>query len=147
MWNFKVTGQPLDPRALEKALENPENGGVVTFLGVVRRHSLGKEVSYLEYEAYEPMCAKIMARIAQELAERWDVQDVGIWHRTGRVEIGEASLLVVTAYPHRKEAFEAAMYCVDRIKEILPVWKKEVWTDGESWVEGSAHVSRLEPTT
>lgn len=141
MWSFRVTDQPLDPRALEQELADPRNGGVVTFLGVVRNHSLGKEVSYLEYEAYEPMCAKVMAQIAQEIADRWGVRHVGIWHRTGRVEIGEASLLVVTAYPHRREAFEAAMYCVDRIKEVLPVWKKEVWTDGESWVEGSAHVT------
>lgn len=140
MWNFKVTDQELDPRELEAALAKPENGGVVTFLGVVRNHSLGKEVSYLEYEAYQPMAEKVMAKIAQEIADRWNVQEVGIWHRTGRVDIGEASLLVVTAYPHRREAFEAAMYCVDRIKEILPVWKKEVWSDGESWVEGSTHV-------
>lgn len=144
MWNFRVTDQPLDPRELEAALANDENGAVVTFFGNVRRHSLGKEVSYLEYEAYQPMAEKIMAKIAQEIGDRWDLHEVGIWHRTGRVELGETSLLIVVAHPHRKEAFEAAAYCVDRIKEILPVWKKEVWTDGESWVEGSTHVE-LEP--
>ncbi len=147
MWDFRVTDEPLDPRALERALENRENGAVVTFLGVVRLHSLGKEVEYLEYEAYEPMAKKVMGVIAQELADRFGVLDVGIWHRTGRVNILETSLLVVVAHPHRAEAFAAAQYCVDRIKEILPVWKKEVWTDGESWVEGSAHVSPLEATT
>ena len=140
MWNFRVTDQPLDPRELEAALENHENGAVVTFFGNVRRHSLGREVSYLEYEAYQPMAEKIMAKIVQEIGDRWDLHDVGIWHRTGRVNLGETSLLIVVGYPHRKEAFEAAAYCVDRIKEILPVWKKEVWTDGESWVEGSTHV-------
>ena len=142
---FKVTEAVLEPRALEQLLQNPENGAVVTFQGVVRRQSRGKVVSYLEYDAYAPMAEKVMAQIAQEVTQRWGIHDIGIWHRTGRLEIGDASLLVVVASPHRKEAFEACHYAVDRIKAIVPVWKKEVWEDGESWVEGEVLVSDHAP--
>jgi len=133
---FRITRDVLEPRALEQLLVNPENGAVVTFQGVVRRHSRGKVVSYLEYEAYAPMAEKMMAQISREVAERWDIREIGIWHRTGRLEIGETSMVVVVASPHRKEAFEACRYTVDRVKTIVPIWKKEVWEDGESWVEG-----------
>ena len=138
---FKITPDVLDPRDLEKLLDNAANGAVVTFQGVVRNNSRGKTVSYLEYDAYAPMAVKMMERIAGEVAEKWDIHDMGIWHRTGRLEIGEASLVVVVASPHRKEGFEACHYTVDRIKTIVPIWKKEVWTDGESWVEGDLLVS------
>lgn len=137
---FKVTEEPLDPRALELLLEDPECGALVTFQGVVRRHSRGKVVDYLVYDAYAPMAEKVMAQIADEAKARWPVRQLGIWHRTGRLEIGETSLLVVVGSVHRKEAFEAGLWTIDRIKEILPVWKKEVWEDGESWVEGDVLV-------
>ncbi|MBI2888132.1 MAG: molybdenum cofactor biosynthesis protein MoaE [Chloroflexi bacterium] len=133
---FKITTEALDPRALEALLVTQEDGAVATFQGVVRIHSRGKVVSYLEYDAYAPMAEKVMAQIAQEVADRWDVRRVGVWHRTGRLEIGETSMVVVVASPHRKEAFEACRYVVDRVKAIVPIWKKEVWEDGESWVEG-----------
>jgi len=138
---FKVTDDPLDPRELERELDKPENGAVVTFQGVVRNHSRGRTVSYLEYDAYAPMATKVMAQIAEEIKARWPITDIGIWHRTGRLEIGETSLLVVVTSGHRKEAFEACHHAVDRIKEIVPVWKKEVWDNGESWVEGDVLVA------
>ena len=138
---FRITPDVLDPRALEKLLENPADGAVVTFQGVVRDNSRGKTVSYLEYDAYAPMAVKMMERIAAEVAQKWDIHDVGIWHRTGRLEIGEVSMVVVVASPHRREGFEACLYAVDRIKTIVPIWKKEVWTDGERWVEGDLLVS------
>lgn len=138
---FKVTEDVLDPRALERELDKPENGAVVTFQGVVRDNSRGRTVSYLEYDAYAPMATKVMTQIAGEIKAKWPVTDVGIWHRIGHLEIGEASLLVVITAGHRKEAFEACHHCVDRIKEIVPVWKKEVWDNGESWVEGDVIVA------
>ncbi len=138
---FKVTDEPLDPRELEQELDKPENGAVVTFQGVVRNNSRGRTVSYLEYDAYAPMATKVMAKIADEIKAKWPVTDVAIWHRTGRLEIGEASLLVVVTAGHRAEAFKACHYCVDRIKEDVPVWKKEVCPDGESWIEGDVMVA------
>ena len=138
---FKITTDALDPRSLEQLLVTPEDGAVVTFQGVVRLLSRGKNVSYLEYDAYAPMAEKMMAQIAQEVAQRWAIQHVGIWHRTGRLEIGETSMVVVVASPHRKEGFEACRYIVDQVKTIVPIWKKEVWEDGESWVEGDVLVS------
>ena len=140
--SFKVTEEVLDPRALERELESGDNGAVVTFLGVVRNNSRGRTVSYLEYDAYAPMAIKVMSQIAEEVKARWPITDLGVWHRIGRLEIGDASLLVVVTSPHRKEAFEACHNAVDRIKEIVPVWKKEVWNDGESWVEGDILVGR-----
>ena len=141
---FKITEDPLDPRELERLLDRPENGAVVTFQGVVRNNSRGRAVSYLEYDAYEPMAKKVMAQIADEIKAKWPVTDVAIWHRIGRLEIGEASLLVVVTSGHRREGFEACLSTVDRIKEILPIWKKEVWDNGESWVEGDVLVADRE---
>lgn len=133
---FKVTDEPLDSRALEEAVMSEANGALVTFQGVTRRHSRGKRVSYLEYEAYRPMAEKKLQEIGQEIAKKWPIGAIAIHHRVGRLEIGETSLLVVVASPHRKEAFAACRYAVDRIKTVVPIWKKEVWEDGESWVEG-----------
>lgn len=134
--NVHITADILDPRALEQSLTKPEHGAVVTFQGVVRNNALGRKVAYLEYQAYAPMAEKVLRQIIGEVAERWSIADMGVWHRTGRLEIGETSLLVVVCSPHRKEAFEACGYAVDRIKAIVPIWKKEVAEDGESWVEG-----------
>ena len=138
---FIVTEESLEPRKLEALLESPANGAIVTFQGVVRNHSRGKTVSYLEYDAYAPMATKVMAQIAEEAKQRWPITDLGIWHRIGHLEIGQASLLVVVTAAHRKECFEACHWTVDRIKEDVPVWKKEVWADGESWVEGDVLVA------
>jgi len=142
--HFRVTDEPLNPRTLEGFLAKPENGAVVTFQGVVRVHSRGRIVDYLEYDAYAPMATKVMAQIGDEIHARWPITDFAVWHRTGRLEIGEASLLVVVTSPHRKEAFEACTWAVDRIKEIVPVWKREVWDDGSSWVEGDVLVADRE---
>ncbi len=122
----KITSEILDPRELERLLTNPGNGAVVTFQGVVRNNAQGRKVAYLEYEAYAPMAEKVLRQIIGEVAERWDIHEMGVWHRTGHMEIGETSLLVVICSPHRKEAFEAIAYAVDRIKAIVPIWKKEV---------------------
>ncbi len=142
---FKITRDVLDPSALVSEMTKDTDGAVITFLGVVRKYSRDKEVLYLEYEAYEEMAEKVLVEIGEEVRAKWPIGQIAIHHRVGRLEIGEASLLVVVTSPHRKEAFEACQHAVERIKEILPIWKKEVWEDGSSWVEGDELVSQRLP--
>ena len=137
-----VTRDHLHPEAVTATVENQSNGGVVTFLGTTRNKTRGRQVLQLEYEAYEGMANKMLTRIADEIRERWGIVHVSIAHRFGRLEVGDVSLVVAVAAPHRREAFAAAQYAVDRIKEEAPIWKKEFYTDGEIWVEGYAdHLS------
>jgi molybdopterin synthase catalytic subunit len=133
---FEVTAEALDPQRLVEHVRSDETGAVALFYGVVRNNNLGRRVLYLEYDAYPEMATKVMRQIADEIAARWPVTGVAIQHRTGRLEIGEASLLVAVSSPHRKEAFEACHALVDRFKEVVPIWKKEVWEGGEEWIEG-----------
>lgn len=143
---FKITRDVLDPQALVSDLTKDTDGAILTFVGVVRKQSRGKEVLYLEYEAYEEMAEKVLAEIGDEVKARWPIGQIAIHHRIGRLEIGEASLLVVVTSPHRKEAFEACHHAVERIKQILPMWKKEVWEDGSSWIEGDELASQRLPS-
>jgi molybdopterin synthase catalytic subunit len=133
---FQVTQEPLDPQRLVNLVRRDESGALALFYGAVRNHSQGRRVIYLEYDAYPSMAVKKMRQVAEEVRSRWDITDMAISHRIGRLEVGETSLLVAVSAAHRREAFEACHYAVDRIKEIVPVWKKEVWEGGESWVEG-----------
>jgi molybdopterin synthase catalytic subunit len=134
---FRVTVEVLDPVALSSLVARTNAGAVVLFSGIVRDNNLGRSVEYLEYDAYPPLAERTLAAIAVEAQSRWNLTGVAIYHRVGRLEIGEASLLVAVSAPHRAEAFEACHYCVDRVKQIVPVWKKEVWEGGESWIEGT----------
>jgi molybdopterin synthase catalytic subunit len=134
---FELTREPLDPAPLVNAVRKDESGAVAVFYGVVRNENLGRRVKYLEYDAYPEMAVKKMREVADEVRKKFPITDVGILHRMGRVEIGETSLLVAVSSPHRKEAFEACHYAVDRVKHIVPVWKKEVWEDGSEWTEGN----------
>lgn len=133
---FEVTADPLDPQRLVDHVRRDEAGAVALFYGVVRDHNMGRKVDHLEYDAYPEMATKVMRQIADEIKERWPVTDIAIQHRTGRLEIGETSLLVAVSSPHRREAFEACHALVDRFKEVVPIWKKEVWEGGEEWIEG-----------
>ena len=133
---FEVTSEPLDPERLVRHVRRDESGAVALFLGVVRDNSMGRRVLYLEYDAYPEMAARVMREIAAEAKARWPITDIAIQHRTGRLEIGETSLVIAVSSPHRKEAFEACHHLVDRFKEVVPVWKKEVWEGGEVWIEG-----------
>jgi molybdopterin synthase catalytic subunit len=133
---FEITSEPLDPAPLVAAVRRDESGAVALFYGVVRNENMGRGVLYLEYDAYPEMALKKMREVADEVRAKFPITDIGITHRTGRLEIGETSLLVAVSSGHRKEAFEACHYAVDRIKQIVPVWKKEVWEDGEEWIEG-----------
>lgn len=149
---FLVTDQPLDTHAVEAAVAHPGAGAIVVFSGVVRDNNLGKDVTYLVYEAYPPMAEKVMAQIGAEIEARWPGARTAMAHRTGRLEIGEASVVIAVSTPHRADAFAACKYAIDRLKEIVPVWKKEVWQGGEYWIEGAtpsvegeaAAVQRLE---
>jgi molybdopterin synthase catalytic subunit len=131
-----VTPDALDPEKLVSHVRKDEAGAVVLFYGVVRDNNLGRRVDYLEYDAYPEMAEKVMRDLAADIMGRFPVTDIAIQHRTGRLEIGEASLLVAVSSPHRKEGFAAAAALVDRFKEVVPVWKKEVWEGGEEWIEG-----------
>lgn len=131
---FEVTSDKIDVNQVVEAARRDEDGGVVTFVGVVRNHNRGKPVLYLEYEAYPEMALGKMREIGQEIADRWGLHHVAIVHRTGRIEVGEASVVIAVAAPHRREAFEACHYAIDRLKETVPVWKKEVYADGEEWI-------------
>jgi molybdopterin synthase catalytic subunit len=131
----EMTEEPLDDDRLVALVERPEAGAIVTFAGVVRNHSRGRTVLYLEYDAYREMAERQMRRIAEEAATRWECR-VALQHRVGRLEIGEPSVLVAVSSAHRAAAFDACRYVIDTLKETVPIWKKEVWEGGEVWIEG-----------
>jgi molybdopterin synthase catalytic subunit len=135
---FKITEAPIVLEEVTKAVVRPPCGAVVTFVGVVRNESRGKRVSYLEYEAYPPMAEKQMRQVAQEIAERWPaVVAVALVQRVGRLQVGDVAVVIAVSTAHRDEGcFEACRYAIDRLKEIVPVWKKEVGPEGTEWVEG-----------
>jgi len=134
----RLTDEPIDVRAVEAAVAHAGAGAICTFQGVVRDHNLGRAVDHLEYEAFPEMALGAMERIADEVASRWPGARAAIVHRTGRLAIGEASVVIAVSTPHRAEAFEACRYAIDTLKTTVPVWKKEVWSDGEAWIEGVA---------
>ena len=133
---FEVTADPLDARRLEAAVSHKGAGAICTFTGVVRDSSRGRSVTHLDYEAYAEMATAQMRRIADEIAEQWPEARVAMAHRTGRLEIGEASVVVCVSCPHRAEAIAACRWGIDRLKESVPIWKKEHAADGTYWIEG-----------
>ena len=132
-----LTDQPLDADALGKLVMRPSDGGLVVFSGVVRNNSEDRAVRYLEYEAYREMALPKLEQVQRETLDRWPMASVAMAHRLGRMEIGETSVIVAASAPHRAEAFEAGRYAIDRLKEIVPIWKKEFFEEGESWPAGS----------
>ncbi len=130
-----LSDRPLVPEEVVARVTGPDAGGVVTFVGNVRDHARGRSIRYLEYEAYPEMAVREMEKIAEAAAERWPGTRVAIGHRSGHLEIGDLAVVVVAAAPHRAEAFEACRYAIDTLKETVPIWKKEVATDGEYWVD------------
>jgi molybdopterin synthase catalytic subunit len=140
---YKITQEKLSIDDLYKIVLKDSHGAVATFAGVVRDHSGDKRTDYLEYEAYTDMAEKKMAEIGGEVGEKWGIDDMAILHRVGRLEIGEISVLIAVASPHRVEAFAACKYAIDRLKETVPIWKKEVGEDGNYWVEGPVSASKI----
>lgn len=136
---FKITPEVITEVDVREVVESPESGAVVLFLGTVRNNTNGRKVKHLEYEAYAPMAEKKMEEIGEEINEKWGIQSVAIVHRVGKLEIGEVSVAVGVASPHRRDGFEACQYAMDRLKQIVPIWKREVWEDGEAeWVKPDA---------
>lgn len=131
---FTVTEDELDRRRIEKLVAGPDTGAVVTFAGTVRDNARGMTVSALDYEAYSSAAEKMLARVGSEVADRWPEVRIAISHRTGHLVPGEASVVIVTASPHRENAYTANAWAIARIKEIVPIWKKEWYEDGSSWV-------------
>lgn len=127
---------PINREALVRQLRKDYDGAIITFDGVVRNNAMGKTVRYLEYEAYEPMALRQMEDIRRTAKERWPISEMAIVHRLGRMEIGESSVLIVVTSPHRRAAFEACRFGIDTLKQSVPIWKKEFYTDGEAWIEG-----------
>ena len=136
---IEVTHEPLDPEAVTRKVVKDTNGAVVTFLGTTRDNFEGKRVITLEYEAFEEMAVKKLEEIRQGLMAEFQIEDIAIAHRIGRVDIGQISLVVAVASPHRKEAFLACHEAVDRLKSTVPIWKKEIYEDGSRWVACEDH--------
>lgn len=132
-----ITSDPLDSDACTKAVTFPDAGGLVVFVGNVRNITKGKPVKHLVFEAYEKMAIKEMAKIVDEARLEWDLKKMVIHHRTGLIQVGEAAVVIACSSAHRKAAFEACEYAIDRLKVTVPIWKKEFFEDGEVWV--SAH--------
>jgi molybdopterin synthase catalytic subunit len=133
---FEIVHDILDVRTLALQVASQSDGAIVTFSGIVRGTNQGKKVLFLEYEAYPEMATKMMERIGKEILETWGLSSVRMQHRVGRLNVGETSVVVVVAAPHRDDAFAACHYAIDRLKRIVPIWKKEVFDDGEVWVAG-----------
>jgi MoaE-MoaD fusion protein len=133
---FELTRDPLDARRLEAAVSHAGAGAICTFTGVVRDNSRGRSVTHLDYEAYAEMATAQMRKIADEIADKWPEARVEMAHRTGKLEIGEASVVVSVSCPHRAEAIAACKFGIDRLKESVPIWKKEHAADGTYWIEG-----------
>ncbi len=129
--------EPLDAAAVAAAVAHPGCGAVTTFIGLVRNQNVGRHVLFLDYEAFAPLALKSFERIADEAAERWPSTQLAIHHRVGRVNIGEASVAIAAASPHRADAFAVARYAIERIKQITPIWKHEHFEGGEVWIEGA----------
>lgn len=134
---FEIWDKELSLDACLRAVQHGGAGAVVTFLGIVRNNSRGKSVNALEYDAYKPMAERKLREIGEEINRRWNVR-CAILHRVGRLAVGEVSVIIAVAAPHRAEAFDACRYAIERIKEIVPIWKKEFADSGEWWVEGGA---------
>ncbi|MBC7923903.1 MAG: molybdenum cofactor biosynthesis protein MoaE [Ferruginibacter sp.] len=133
-----LTDQPIAVADVIAAVQSDRAGAVDVFIGVVRNRSQSKNVVRLEYEAYEAMALRKLRELAAEAKMRWPVEEVAIVHRKGVLQVGEVAVVVAVSTPHRKEAFEACQYLIDTLKEVVPIWKKEVYEDGETWIAAHA---------
>ena len=134
---FELTADPIDITSVARRIVPPECGATVTLDGYVRRFTKGRESLYLVYEAYEPMALKEMAKLIERAKSDFTIAAVGIVHRLGKLDIGETSVVISVAAPHRKAAFAACEWLIRELKRTVPIWKKEVFADGEVWVEGA----------
>ncbi len=133
---FEITTEPLDVGAIARRVVPPNCGATVTLDGYVRQFTKGRETLYLEYEGYEPMALKEMEKLVVQAHGKFEIENIGIVHRLGKLEIGETSVVIAVASPHRRAAFEACEWLIKELKRTVPIWKKEVYADGETWIEG-----------
>jgi len=133
---FRLVRDPIDIQSVVAALQNPEDGAVVVFDGVVRNNARGKAVKFLEYDSYESMALKKIEEIGSRAKSEFEIRDISIVHRLGHMDVGECSIVIAVASAHRGAAFDACRFAIDTIKQIVPIWKKEFYEDGEVWIEG-----------
>lgn len=131
---FQIVEEPIDVEAMIAKVTRREAGAITTFIGTVREWTHGRKTLYLEYQAYIPMAVKKLAEIGEEVKEKWPETVAAITHRIGRLDITDAAVVIAVSSPHRKAAYEANEYIIERIKQIVPIWKKEHWEDGETWI-------------
>ena len=130
-----LSEEPLDPVAIAERVRGDGDGALVVFEGVVREQSRGKQVRALVYEAYGSMAQRQIEQLAEEAGRRWPISNVAVVHRTGTLKVGEVSVVIAVAAPHRGEAFDACEWLIDELKRTVPIWKKEIYTEGEAWIE------------
>jgi len=135
---YRITHEAIDARAIASQLQRPEAGAICIFEGIVRNNSKGKTTRYLEYEGYETMALAKMEEIGMFVRQAWEIDAVGIVHRLGRLEIGETSVAIIITSAHRRASFDACEYAIDKLKKVVPIWKKEFFEDGEVWIEGQS---------
>jgi molybdopterin synthase catalytic subunit len=131
---FTITDAPISIEEVVQKVIRPEAGAVTTFIGTVREFTNGKRTLFLQYEAYVSMAEKMLAQIGKEISEKWPEAKVAITHRIGKLDISDIAVVIAVSTPHRKDAYEANQYAIERIKQIVPIWKKEHWEDGTEWV-------------
>jgi molybdopterin synthase catalytic subunit len=132
--NYEISKEPINIQSVIDKVVQREAGAITTFIGTVRELTKGKRTLFLIYEAYEPMAVKKLQQIGNEIEERWEGSNVAITHRVGRLDITDVAVVIAVSTPHRADAYEANRYAIERIKEIVPIWKKEHWEDGEEWM-------------
>jgi len=140
---YRITRDPISAAELATQLRAANDGAVVIFEGFVRNHSRGRATLYLEYEGYEPMALRKMEELGAEAKQKFAIDGIGVIHRLGRLEIGETSVAIIVTAEHRRPAFEACQYAIDRLKQIVPIWKKEYFADGAVWAEGEGQTRIL----
>ncbi|RAL26090.1 molybdenum cofactor biosynthesis protein MoaE [Thermoflavimicrobium daqui] len=131
---YAIIKEPIDVGKVISSVLDPNCGGICTFMGTIRELTQGKKTLYLEYEAYEEMAEKMLQQIGNEVLEQFDCSHVSIVHRIGRLDIGEVAVVIAVSAPHRQAAFEGCRYAIEKLKEIVPIWKKEFGDDGSYWV-------------
>ena len=132
--NFEISKEKIDTQSIIDKVVQREAGAITTFIGTVRELTKGKKTLYLIYEAYEPMAVKKLEQIGTEINERWPGTKVAITHRVGKLDITDIAVVIAVSTPHRADSYEANRYAIERIKEIVPIWKKEHWEDGQEWI-------------
>lgn len=130
-----ITDQPIDIQACLEAVQSERAGAVDVFIGTVRNHNNARSVVRLEYESFDSMAVRKMTELAEEAARRWPVEKIAIVHRKGVLTIGDVAVVIAVATPHRAESFEACRWVIDTLKQVVPIWKKEIYDDGEEWLE------------